>query len=104
MQNARHRTQRQVVPLLRQAVAALAILMVILLLASVALAQGNYDLSWRVIAGGSRQMQSASYTMMGTVGQPLAGLMGNSRHSLGSSFWSGAAAEYRVYLPIVVRN
>ena len=64
----------------------------------------NYDLSWHVFAGGSRQMQSASYVMMGTVGQPLARPMGSSRHSLGSSFWSGAAAEYRVYLPIVVRN
>ena len=104
MQNARHRTQRQVVPLLRQAVAALACLMVILLLASTALAQGNDDLSWRVIAGGSRQMQSASYAMAGTVGQSLAGPMSSNCHSLGSGFWSGTIAGYRVYLPIVVRN
>ena len=71
---------------------------------SVAQVTSNYDLSWRVIAGGGGQMQSASYTMMGTVGQPLAGPMASSSYNLGSGFWSGAAAEYRVYLPVVLRG
>ena len=101
MQEARCETKNQVVP---KVVAVLLILTLLLLLTFVALAQGGYDLSWRAIAGGSGRMTSARYTLMGTVGQPLAGATVSSGRALCSGFWCGVVAEYHIYLPMVIRN
>lgn len=86
MQDASFRTKRKVIP---KACAVFLILAALFLLISVALAQGGYDLSWHVIAGGGGQMQSASYTLIGTVGQPSAGTMTMSSSALCSGFWCG---------------
>lgn len=64
---------------------------------------GIYDLSWHVIAGGGGKMESAQYTLYGTAGQPATGQMASSGHTLCSGFWCGVEAEYRVYLPLVLR-
>ena len=102
MQDAtRCRAKCKVIP---KVCAVLSIPTALLLLAAVALAQGSYDLSWRVIAGGGGQMQSAGYTLMGTIGQPAAGMMQSSSHSLCSGFWCGAVAEYRIYLPLTLKD
>ena len=86
MQDASYRTKRQVIP---KVFAVFLILGALCLLASVVLAQGGYDLSWRVIAGGGGQMQSAGYTLIGTIGQPSAGTMTGSSSALCSGFWCG---------------
>ena len=64
-------------------------LIAFLLLVSVVLAQGNYDLARRVIAGGGGQMQNAGYVLMNTSGQPLAGTIQSSSYSLCTGFWCG---------------
>jgi hypothetical protein len=100
MQDAGCRIKRKVI---LKVCEVLSILTALLLLAAVALAQGSYDLSWHVIAEGGGQMQSAGYTLMGTIGQPAAGMLQSSSHSLCSGFWCGTVAEYRIYLPLTLK-
>jgi len=47
-----------------------------------------------------------NYPLGGTNGQPDAGLLTGTSHSLSGGFWFGGAAGgvYRVYLPVVMRN
>ncbi len=101
MQEARCRIKRKMIP---KGSAVFLMLIALFVLASVALAQSSYDLSWHVIAGGGGQMQSAGYTLMGTSGQPVAGAMQGSNYNLCSGFWCGTIAEYRVYLPLTLKN
>ena len=79
-----------------------------LLLASVALAQsgGGYDLSWNTVDGGGTTFSAGGdYTLGGTAGQPDAGLLIGGGYVLGGGFWSGGAlAQYRIYLPLLLRN
>lgn len=79
-----------------------------LLLASVALAQsgGGYDLSWNTVDGGGHTFSAGGdYILGGTIGQPDAGLLSGGGYVLGGGFWSGGAvAQYRIYLPLVLRN
>ncbi len=85
----------------------LALALCLLLAAALpALAQlsANHDLSWHVIAGGGGESASASHTLMGTIGQPLVGQIGNLSYTLRSGFWHSGAAQHRIYLPLVVRN
>jgi hypothetical protein len=72
----------------------------------VALAQVSaaFDLSWHVIGSGGGQMGGPGHTIAGTIGQPTVGTMGGSGHALCSGFWCGIPAEYRVYLPLILRN
>lgn len=83
------------------------VLAVLLLLGSGALAQsgGGYDLTWWTADGGGQTFSAGGgYSLGGTIGQPDAGLLAGSGYHLSGGFWSGAAAVYDIYLPIVVRN
>ena len=79
-----------------------------LLLASVALAQsgGGYDLSWNTVDGGGYTFSAGGdYTLGGTIGQPDAGELTGRDYILGGGFWHGGAlAQYRIYLPLALRN
>ena len=71
---------------------------------------GNgYDLTWNTVDGGGYTFSTGGdYTLGGTVGQPDAGLMTGGEYTLSGGFWHGgvaaAAAEYRIYLPLILRN
>ena len=82
-------------------------LLVCLALAAPASAQvsSNYDLTWHLIGGSGGRMQSAQYLLAGTLGQPLVGTMivGGST-ALCSGFWCGDIPEYRIYLPVTLKN
>jgi len=77
-----------------------------LLPVSAALAQsgGNYDLSWWTVDGGGGTSSGGGYTLQGTAGQPDAATWSGGDYTLTGGFWSGAAVEYRVYLPLVLRQ
>jgi uncharacterized membrane protein len=83
-------------------------LVTFLLLAGVVLARsGNsYDLSWWTVDSGGGIASGGSYSLTGTVGQPDAGTMTGGSYTLGGGFWGGGAAavEYKVYLPVVLRQ
>jgi hypothetical protein len=68
---------------------------------------GGYDLSWSTVdCGGWSFSEGGGYTLGGTVGQADAGLLHGGGYTLAGGFWGGGAlaADYGVYLPLVVRN
>ncbi|MBC7226209.1 MAG: hypothetical protein H5T61_03130 [Thermoflexales bacterium] len=73
-----------------------------LLLTGSVMAQGASSIPWSVIGGGGGHAEAAPYALDGTVGQPIVGQVSN--YSLCSGYWCGAAAQVRVYLPLVLRN
>lgn len=82
-------------------------LVALLFLSTFALAQsgGGYNLTWSTIDGGGYTWsESGSYTLGGTIGQPDAGVLSGGAYTLAGGFWSGAAARYSIYLPLVLRN
>jgi hypothetical protein len=79
----------------------------LLLLASVALAQsGNgYDLTWNTVDGGGDTFSSGGdYSLGGTIGQADAGVLSGGDYALVGGFWGGAAIEYKIYLPLALRD
>jgi hypothetical protein len=65
----------------------------------------GYELSWWTVDGGGHtQLSAGGYALGGTVGQPDAGVLAGPGYTLVGGFWGGAAPEYLVYLPAVVRN
>ncbi len=67
-------------------------------------AGGGYDLPWSVLGGGGGSLGNGGITLDGTVGQPVVGQVSASSYALCTGFWCGAAGEYRVYLPVVLRE
>jgi hypothetical protein len=78
---------------------------ILFLLASVALADsgGDYDIPWWTVNGGGR-LSGGRYILQGAAGQPEAGVLTGGNYTMAGGFWPGAAAEYRIYLPLVLRN
>lgn len=79
----------------------------LLLLTSFALAQsGNgYDLTWNTVDGGGHTFSSGGdYSLGGTIGQPDAGVLSGGDYALVGGFWGGAAIEYKIYLPLALRD
>ncbi len=84
-----------------------ALLLLLALLPAVALAQsgGGYDLTWNTVdSGGYTFSTGGEYSLGGTVGQMDAGVLTGGGYTLAGGFWGGAVAQYRIYLPLVLRN
>lgn len=63
------------------------------------------ELNWQVVASGGTTMNSASYMMMSTTGQPVTGEISGSSYSLLSGYWHGFQGFVRsVLLPFIVGN
>jgi len=79
-----------------------------LLLAGRALAMSstNYRLDWftPLTSGGGGAASSAHYAVNFTVGQAAIGIASSTSYGGCLGYWCGAAAQYRVYLPLVLRN
>ncbi len=97
---------------IRRAGVALA-LIAALVLASAALARGpdllrqfaGYDLSWWTADSGGGTSTSGDYTLSSTAGQPDAGVqLATGAYSLTGGFWGGGQIEYRINLPLALRN
>ncbi len=78
----------------------------LLLIVSTALARSGYDLSWWTVDGGGGTASGGSYPLVGTIGQPDAGTLTGGDYTLGGGFWGSgvAAAGYKVYLPLILRQ
>ena len=84
---------------------ALAILLLLVSSVSAATLDGDYDLSWWTVDGGGGTLSTGEgYTLGGTVGQPDAGVLTGEGYTLAGGFWGGASVEYRIFLPLVLRN
>jgi hypothetical protein len=100
--------------------AILVTLVALLVLASLALAQGQthvsapagpgYDLSWWTVDGGGTTFNSGGgYTLGATAGQPDAAVLAGGGYTLAGGFWLGAGAaagppSSGVYLPLALRE
>lgn len=93
---------------LRQAGKAPLALLALLLLVSVVLAQGGYDISWFTVDGGGGNSIGGPYTLSGTTGQPDAGVLSGGAYAVTGGFWVGVAGPmpptFTLYLPLVLRN
>ena len=65
-----------------------------------------YDLTWYTIDGGGETLSvGGEYTLGGTIGQPDAGArLAGGDYTLAGGFWADGVAEYRIYLPLVMRQ
>ncbi len=80
------------------------VLLALLLVSSLALAQGGYQLVASVIAGGGGSLQNGSYTLTGTSGQPEAGQQFSNRaYALSGGFWHAGSQGEDLFLPLVIR-
>jgi hypothetical protein len=76
-----------------------------LLLISAAQAAPNApSIDWWVIGGGGGSDTTGGTTLSGTVGQAVVGTDSNGTQELCTGFWCGATAEYKVYLPMVLKD
>ncbi|MGD2178948.1 MAG: hypothetical protein PVG71_14135 [Anaerolineae bacterium] len=76
------------------------------LLAGVALAMGsdNYRLDWFTpLTGSGGSASSTNYAVNLTVGQSAIGASASTSYGTCLGYWCGAA-EYRVFLPLILRN
>ena len=64
----------------------------------------SYDLSWFTVDGGAAFNTNGGYTLGGTLGQPDAGVMSGGGYTLAGGFWGGAAVQYKVLLPLVLKQ
>ena len=65
----------------------------------------GFDLSWWTADGGGAMFSTGgSYSLGSTIGQPDAGTLSGGSYSLNGGFWGGAAANYRIYLPLVLKS
>jgi len=93
---------------MRRRVTVLLALTAILLLAGNALAisSTNYRLDWftPMTGGGGAPASSASYAVNFTVGQTAIGDSSSANYGVGLGYWYGAAAQFRIFLPVVLKN
>jgi hypothetical protein len=66
--------------------------------------QVGYDLSWYTIDGGGAISTGGSYALGGSIGQPAVGVLSGGTYTLSGGFWSGTGSNYRIYLPMVLKN
>ncbi|MCP4538239.1 MAG: hypothetical protein GY832_13955 [Chloroflexi bacterium] len=83
-------------------------LVILLLLAGNALAMrsDNYWLDWFTPMTGNSgdEMSSANYAVNFTVGQTVIDDMSGDNYAACLGYWCGLSAEYKIYLPLVLRN
>jgi hypothetical protein len=76
-----------------------------LVAAGVARADGGVERPREVLGGGASDSAAGGVRLRATLGQPVVGVVSGSGGdvTLGQGFWHGAR-EYRIYLPLVVRQ
>ena len=79
------------------------VVLIVALSAPTSAQSGSYAISWWTIDGGGATLAGGTYALGGTIGQPDAALWSGGDYTLTGGFFGGVAAEYRLYLPLVVR-
>ena len=81
------------------------ILLVLLVTSGVlAMSSDNYVLNWFVpLTGSGVVADSTNYAAQVTLGQTVVGVSSSTNYTTKLGYWYGAV-EYRLYLPVIVRN
>jgi len=84
----------------------LAVLLLLMVSSAGAMFSDNYRLDWftPMTGGGGGPSGSANYAVNLTVGQTVIGASSNANYEAGLGYWYGAAVQYRMYLPVLLRN
>lgn len=86
----------------------LGLVAVTLVLATGALAQGGFDLSWWTLAGGGGTSSGGGFAVSGSIGQPDAGLLTGGGYTLNGGFWRPQTPPRLegapVYMPLTLRS
>jgi|YNPBryulayer2012_1023412.scaffolds.fasta_scaffold00493_10 hypothetical protein len=85
------------------------LLLILILLLTVAIGVSaqtgdSYDLTWSTIGSGGGHAEAGSYTLDGTIGQPIVGQVASHPYDLCVGFWCGGVTGLRLYLPLVLRS
>jgi len=91
----------------RKTIALLAVLLCILLSSNaLAMESTNYRLDWftPLTSGGGGAASSANYAINLTIGQTVVGALSSANYGVGLGYWYGAATQYKVFLPVVLRQ
>ncbi len=83
------------------------VLLALLLLAGrvLAMSSTNYRLDWFTpLTSSGGAAGSAHYAVNFTVGQTAIGTASSTNYGGCLGYWCGAAPQYRIYLPLVLRN
>jgi len=70
--------------------------------ASASIQADDYSISWYTFDGGGGSSTGGDFTLMGTIGQPDAGLHSGTGYNLTGGFWAWVA-RYLGYLPLIKR-
>ena len=90
----------------RKTIALLAVLLCILWTGSaLAMSSTNYKLDWftPLTSGGGGAASSTNYAVNLTIGQAAIGGSSSANYAVGLGYWYGAAVQYKIFLPIVLR-
>jgi len=68
------------------------IVLAVFVLAASAIAQ-TYEIDWYVIGSGGGHSESSSYSIDGTIGQPIIGVSSSASYTVESGFWVGAGVS-----------
>ena len=89
----------------RHAFVLVAVLLTVLVLATVTFAQGNPAVErWIVGSTGGESTGAGYVTLNSTLGEPIIGASSGGSVSLGAGYWYGGTVEHEIYLPIVLRS
>mgnify|MGYP000004232784 CR=1 FL=1 len=71
-----------------------------------AMESDGYRLDWftPLTGGGGGVASSTHYAVNLTVGQSVVGVSSSTNHEVCLGYWCGGAMQYRIYLPLVLRN
>jgi len=71
-----------------------------------AMSSDNYRLDWFTLltGGGGGSVSSTSYAAKFTIGQTVIGTSSNASYGGCLGYWCGVAAQYKIYLPVVLSN
>jgi hypothetical protein len=82
------------------------VLVLSLVVAGLALANGGLDMPRWVLSGGASDSAAGDTALRATLGQPVVGLVSGGNVTLGQGFWHGGSLPeggYDLYLPIIKR-
>ena len=72
-----------------------------------AAASDAYDLAWFSVDGGGGQSSGSGYALIGTLGQPDAGVLSGGGYQLAGGFWPNRASQnqpvFSIYLPLIMK-
>jgi hypothetical protein len=63
----------------------------------------GYDITWWTVDGGGGRVTGGDYALTGTAGQPDTGAP-TGGYTLLAGFWDGGPRQFRIYLPLVLRD